>query len=487
MGDRMKQLHDLAVRAGWEVSHVDNGWKAVTPEREGKGRQSVVISRRDQGRNYANALGVMRRYGVYDDLARAELAKGAKKRRKIVADRDRNGQATATIVAGAPAVPAAVFHPAATPPGPDPGYSRAQAERDELRAALIEAGLNPDLVDPRMVTKTEAITPERAAFLLAIETAKTPTGPIHQRRTDFNVVEEYTEAMERGEWAPAHPEGIVLAPPDPDIHEIGDMNPHDGFVLDGMHRLNAVILSGRTIVARVTYYCPPELFDKLNIGKRRTGADMLTIAGEQNSFHLSSALKTIFCWEEWARDPEGRFGAWQNWGRLRATNHQLHDVLVRHPGVRDVVQAGSTMVNKVRGIAASGITFQYLTRSAITGQFPWHGPSGGELPEILANLAGTSATYTPEQRAAALDRLDQFTTAVREGRMLDLGDPPLTLRNWLLAGGGTKGGPRREEQLIAMFKAWEKYAQNRELRAIRLEREQPMLAPTLPKFRGRST
>lgn len=67
----------------------------------------------------------------------------------------------------------------------------------------------------------------------------------------------------------------------------------NGNVLDGQHRLHAVIKSGVSMVTHVVNNIPPEVFKTLDGGKPRSGADALHIIGYKNAALLSGGIRFI--------------------------------------------------------------------------------------------------------------------------------------------------------------------------------------------------
>lgn len=110
----------------------------------------------------------------------------------------------------------------------------------------------------RMFSKLESVTPERAQELLAKNVA-------NNRAIVASRVEMYAEMMRDGTFLPT-PEGIMV-----DV---------EGRLIDGQHRLSAVILSGRTVKMHVWRNVPTTYMRAINTGAPRTLADVLTVTNE---------------------------------------------------------------------------------------------------------------------------------------------------------------------------------------------------------------
>lgn len=98
----------------------------------------------------------------------------------------------------------------------------------------------------------ETIGPHEAAIILAHNTGN--------RRVRKAVVDSMASDMVAGLWKLTH-QGIAIA--------------HDGRLLDGQHRLHAVIKSGARIATMVFRGCDPDAFDVMDRGIRRTLPDVL--------------------------------------------------------------------------------------------------------------------------------------------------------------------------------------------------------------------
>jgi len=118
--------------------------------------------------------------------------------------------------------------------------------------------LTGEAVKKKRHTKTERITPKRAQELLATMRRNRPV-----RR---KVVEGYVEEMQAGRWRSTG-QGIAID--------------WDGHLMDGQHRLLAIIESGIAVEMDVTYNEDPDNFKVRDKHRRRTIADDLSLADVQ--------------------------------------------------------------------------------------------------------------------------------------------------------------------------------------------------------------
>lgn len=99
---------------------------------------------------------------------------------------------------------------------------------------------------------------------------------INNRKVDYGIVNYYADQMIRGNWK-LSPEGIS-------IDELGRL-------IDGQHRLLAVIKSNMTISFVVLKGFKEDVFPTVNTGKSRSVGDVFSIEGIPNSTIISSGIK----------------------------------------------------------------------------------------------------------------------------------------------------------------------------------------------------
>lgn len=68
----------------------------------------------------------------------------------------------------------------------------------------------------------------------------------------------------------------------------------DGFILDGQHRLHAVVESGVTIRTFIIEGLPSSTQDTMDTGKSRGLSDVLSIRGEANHTTIASIVRRVF-------------------------------------------------------------------------------------------------------------------------------------------------------------------------------------------------
>lgn len=98
----------------------------------------------------------------------------------------------------------------------------------------------------------------------------------HNRQIRKSVLFRYSHDMANGRWKQNTAEVIKIA--------------KTGRILDGQHRLHAVIKSGVSIYFYVATGLDEDVFDVLDTGKSRNAADVFTIADIRNSHQLSAII-----------------------------------------------------------------------------------------------------------------------------------------------------------------------------------------------------
>lgn len=116
--------------------------------------------------------------------------------------------------------------------------------------------------------KVEYITPE-----IAIEYLKRN---FNNRKADQRVIEYYADQMTKGNWR-LSPEGVSF-------DKLGRL-------IDGQHRLFAVIKADMTIPFMVTKGFGEDVFQTVNTGKNRSANDVFNIENIPNSSSISSGIK----------------------------------------------------------------------------------------------------------------------------------------------------------------------------------------------------
>lgn len=96
-------------------------------------------------------------------------------------------------------------------------------------------------------------------------------------------INQFANDMAAGRWNLSN-DAICFAP--------------DGTLLNGQHRLHAIIKSGATITMLIVRNMPPSSMTSMDIGTSRTAADALGFAGEQNTHLLAASTKLAIVYSD---------------------------------------------------------------------------------------------------------------------------------------------------------------------------------------------
>lgn len=171
----------------------------------------------------------------------------------------------------------------------------------------------------------ELVTPELAGDWLAINP--------HNRKLRDQRVRRYAADMAAGMWK-KNAETIKFGV--------------DGNLLDGQHRLAAIVTSGVSVEMLIARNVPSESFDTIDTGIPRIVSDILYIRGEINSKLLGAALGYL-----------QRYRAGGVFSRVPGTqgkNYEIEALLDNEPSIRQHITPGymiSRKLNIGQGLAST--------------------------------------------------------------------------------------------------------------------------------------
>lgn len=126
-----------------------------------------------------------------------------------------------------------------------------------------------------MHTQIENVTPSLAAAWLERNTSNRPLRS--------SKVESHAEAMKRGEWKfNGDPIRFSL----------------DGTLLDGQHRLSAVVKSGIAQKFLIINGLSSDVFATIDTGSTRSASDILALSGMKNSASMASGARMFMYWKK---------------------------------------------------------------------------------------------------------------------------------------------------------------------------------------------
>lgn len=164
-------------------------------------------------------------------------------------------------------------------------------------------------MDAKITAKVETITPEIAKTMLGEN--------VNNRRISRDNVNLFAREIRNGEWR-FNGEAIKFS--------------KDGRLLDGQHRLLAVIAADKPLTTLVIRGLEDETQQTMDSGKTRTLGDVLTLRGEKNSTQLASLARAVYL-----ADQLGMEAAAQN--DLKPTRGEIISFIDQTPQLADVLAA----------------------------------------------------------------------------------------------------------------------------------------------------
>jgi hypothetical protein len=167
-------------------------------------------------------------------------------------------------------------------------------------------------------TRIVEITPDDARQILEGNTKNRPLAK--------TVIERYARDMKNNSWK-MNGETIKIS--------------SDGRVIDGQHRLCAIIKSGKAITSMVTYDLDFDVFDTVDCGQKRSAGHVFAIKGEKNYTNLACATRL------YARYKRNEIDKPDN----TLTTADIEKTLADNPGLRESVEIAAKHYTKVMSLS----------------------------------------------------------------------------------------------------------------------------------------
>lgn len=258
-----------------------------------------------------------------------------------------------------------------------------------------------------MKASVQVITPEKAKQLLEYNSGN--------RTLNKNTITRYRNDMILGRWRP-NGSSISIGP--------------DGRLLNGQHRLSALIEAEVPIEFVIVEEDTDAVFTTLDIGVNRSTGTLLGLAGIHNSNVVGAIARAILSYENaptviWDTGTAGGRTAVIEWVMendsplLQSAAHQTSDVRRQIPSI------GS-----------------------------WYG----------------ALAYLVQAKSPSMDRWQDFHLGLGTGANLTVGDPRLALRNWLINRRAPQSEWDRQQALGAGLHAWNTFIAGEERSFIKFSR-----------------
>lgn len=269
--------------------------------------------------------------------------------------------------------------------------------------------------EPKLNVTLMVVTPAQAARWLENNHGN--------RNLRDGVVAKLAGAIERGEWQ-VNGDTIRID--------------QDGNLVDGQHRLSAIVKAGIAVETLVAFNVPREAMVTMDTGVRRTLGDLLKFRGEKNSNVLGAALRTLWLFEKNELRPNRLYDP---------TNEQLLELLEKRPSIREAIAESVAAARRYRSSTAVAAVACYLFR---------------QLDKELSN---------------------EFFMMLRTGVGFDsVHHPVRKLGVWLdQTGSGNKNVTYSQRYTLAMYvKAWNAFVTGREIKVMRLRSGEEYPTPIDP-------
>ena len=159
------------------------------------------------------------------------------------------------------------------------------------------------------------ITPDMAKKILAHRNK-------NNRPIRYTHLEKLSDAIEKGEWKVTN-QGIAFDA--------------DGNLIDGQHRLAAILQTRQTVKMMVATNMDAGIFDVVDTGSKRSTGDALDILGSEHGRTVSAALKIYICYQKF---PE------KAWSGAAIQQPSTSDVIAIYKDRQDEIEALLSVIKK---------------------------------------------------------------------------------------------------------------------------------------------
>jgi hypothetical protein len=246
-------------------------------------------------------------------------------------------------------------------------------------------------------TRIVEITPSDARTILE--------GNTHNRPLSRSAIMRYANDMKNNSWK-MNGETIKIS--------------LDGRVIDGQHRLCAVVHSGVTIISMVTYDLDFDVFDTVDSGAKRTASDVFSVQGEKNTAVLAGAAR-IF-----TRYLNGDIEKPDN----KLTTSDIEKTLRKYPEIRE------------------SVTFTVMNKTKIIS------------PSIAAACHFIFSQINKEEA-------DMFMFKFMTGAGINVNDQTFPLRSRMIDNSASKSKLPQKYIIALIFKSWNAFREGRIIKTLR--------------------
>lgn len=297
----------------------------------------------------------------------------------------------------------------------------------ELKAMLNRNLVKDSVIGSQMInnlvteSRTVRISPELANALLLRNNSNRPVNSPNVLRL--------ANAMTKGEWVF---DGMPIT---------FDKN---GNLLNGQHRLTAVVKSGKTIIFKVDTGFNPEIFSTMDIGKTRTGSDVLAIAGVENYGLCAQTANFIY------KYMRGSIGSVTD---RSFTKQDSPNMSLSHPELLKFVAVKPSLKDSV--------TFQIRTKKK-------------QSTVLLKGYVISGLHFLFSEKSSAM--ADSFFSKLLTGDNLASTSPIFHLRNKLINAKTDRAKRLTHSEIVKLTViAWNKYRNGESIKTLRIPESLPTI------------
>lgn len=195
----------------------------------------------------------------------------------------------------------------------------------------------------------------------------------------------------------------------------------EGILLDGQHRLEAILLTGMSFPFAVSGRLPPGVFTTIDENRPRSGGDTLALLGERNSRNLAAGIGLAY---------DILTGRTDFQRTTKISNAKLLTILDEHPEIRKSIPFSRSLNSLIAPSVVIALHYVFGLK---------HSP-------------GMS---------------DTFFHRVATGESLAVHDPILLLRKRLIENATSKAKISRRYMAALIIKAWNNWAHGKALRSLK--------------------
>lgn len=244
----------------------------------------------------------------------------------------------------------------------------------------VPAKAAPPKPKSKLSVEYEEITPADAEEILEANTE-------NNRNIKLAQVDKYARDMMAGRWED-NGETIKI-----------DTN---GKLIDGQHRMRAVLESGATMHFWVARGLPPETIHTVDVGVSRKYSDQLKISGHGNTMQLGAFLRRVFLWDRGLRTTKGT---------MSPSNVELDDYLANNEELISLAMSRAQDCAKyfkplTPSVAAAAFFLCARKDMAMANEYfdklidPANIDSGHPVMRLRSRLYNTQRKLSPDEKLA---------------------------------------------------------------------------------------